>query len=326
MTKSDLTILLNDIDSILSKGPSMDNEDRHFLMQSIYLLETEIDKIKSAHKLHRLDNSINSKSIEKSFLRKLPSNINIKSQDNYEFKEYLKPIDYQYWFMIYLLLKNKEIRESKITLLNIIDKFIDRIKNESFNYEDIKIMASGATRCKTNLRFTVNSLRQGGYINYFDQNHKQSWSLTYIGFFIALTFCLHPDEERNNPFSKNIHKTNVSPWLFDLDPILSSRVSKLSDKSYFNELIEKLKLDSLGLVNLENGSNIFENYHSFFDEISRKGQKYKRNEKQVKDLYSEYFDKLNGQYSLQGFMNDVSEKFNAEDYFNDLYISSNINK
>ena len=49
-------------------------------------------------------------------------------------------------------------------LHQIISNFLARIKSESLKYEDIIRTDSGATRCQTNLRFAMQSLRDAGLI------------------------------------------------------------------------------------------------------------------------------------------------------------------
>ncbi|RPI19836.1 MAG: hypothetical protein EHM58_00140 [Ignavibacteriae bacterium] len=314
---SEFTVIINDIKLLISKGHQMDSKDKHFLMQSLYLLETNIDKIKNDYKLHKLNNSVSSVSIKKSFLRNLPT-LNVNDENTYQFKEYFNSVEYQYWFLVFLLLNNQKIRENNTDLHKVIDDFIERIKDESFNYEDIVMTKSGATRCKTNLRFTVNSLRDAGLLSRHDRNNKRSWSLSYIGLFVALSICLHPDQRRNNPFAKKIHKLNIDNWIFDVDPELNCRIQKLSSIEYFNSLVIQLELDSLELPNLKKGPEIFKDVFKIYQRTENDLKKRIKNEDDIRIELEQYFKNLDEKYELQGFMDDVSLKFNAEDWFRDI--------
>lgn len=320
MNSVDIVELSLVLKKFLATNQPLNNQEKHKMMHVIYTLENNLGQIKADYYLQHLDSSIISDSVSESFFREIRKQKQsglFKEDKTYEFRDYLRGLDYQYWFLIFLLLKNNEILDQKIILHQIIDKFIDRIKNDSFKYEDIMIMSSGATRCKTNLRFAVNSLRKAGLINYYDENHKQSWTLTYLGFFTAASFIKDPDEKRKDVFSKKISRITESSWIFDLDPFIKNRIYQLAEPGYFLELIEYLEIGSLGLSMLEKGYEIFGNYREFFEQHVE-NLAYRKADKEFQKICEKFIQEQSKRYDLPGFMRELAMKFKAEEFFRDL--------
>ncbi len=178
-------------------------------------------------------------------------------------------------------------------------------------------MSSGATRCKTNLRFTVNSLRKAGLINYYDERHKQSWTLTYLGFFTAASFIKEPDEKREDVFCKKISRIKESSWIFDLDPFIKNRIYQLARPGYFLRLIEYLKMESLDLPMLLKGYKIFGNYREFFQQHVE-NLAYRKADKEFQKICEKFLQEQSKNYDLPGFMRELAMKFKAEEFFRDL--------
>ena len=316
-----LSLVLNK----LLEQQAPDNQEKHKMMMVMYELETKLYDIKKKYGLNHLDNSIISQSAIDSFLRKIEKQKQtnfLGENKTYQFKEYLRGLDYQYWFMIFLLLKNNEILDEYLTLHQIIDRFIDRIKNESLKYEDIMIMASGATRCKTNLRFAVNSLRKAGLINYHNERHKQSWTLTYLGYFTAASFVYEPDKKRSEVFSKKVGRIQESSWIFDLDPFIMKRAFQLAMPDYFLRLINYLQMESLDLPMLKMGPEIFGDYREFF-EREAESLGYRKTDKEFQMICERFLQEQNERYDLAEFMKELARKFNADEFFRKVMQLSN---
>ncbi len=90
--------------------------------------------------------------------------------------------DYCYSFFEFLNVYKRE----QLELFQLIDKFIDLHKAE-LSWKDIEITSSGATRCMTNVRFALNSLRAVGLIEHNDKVNKRSFQPTLLGEMIFYT-------------------------------------------------------------------------------------------------------------------------------------------
>lgn len=110
----------------------------------------------------RLDNGIISNSILKSF-----NEVADKSHKS----EY-----YAYPFLKYLYKHFKVDTE----LLEYIDGFIEENK-ENLSWQDIVVTKTGATRCKTNIRFSLNLLRDLHLVRSRNENNKRTLLPTVIG-------------------------------------------------------------------------------------------------------------------------------------------------
>lgn len=327
MNSLDITELSLILKNLLSNSRYPDDVTKHRMMNVIYSIENKLHQMEQNHQLHHLDNSIISDSVVDSFSREIPlksQNEKSKEDGTFEFRNYLRGLDYQYWLLIYLLLKNNEILKGKIILHKIIDMFIGRIKDESFQYEDIKITSSGATRCKTNLRFAINSLRKAGLVNYVDERYKQSWTLTYLGYFTAASFLNDPDPNRPRVFSKKILRIRESGWYFTLDPVIKNRIYQLASPDNFLRLIHYLEMDSLDLPMLKKGYVIFGDYRSFFEKYQHHTYGRKRSENEIKKLLERFLINQNREYNLNEFMLELSMKYNAEEFFRELMDSASM--
>ncbi|HRG64570.1 MAG TPA: hypothetical protein PLV12_02135 [Saprospiraceae bacterium] len=84
--------------------------------------------------------------------------------------------DYCYSFFEFLNVCKRE----QLELFQLIDRFIELHKAE-LSWKDIEITSSGATRCMTNIRFALNSLRAIGLIEHNDKLNKRSFQPTLLG-------------------------------------------------------------------------------------------------------------------------------------------------
>lgn len=296
-----LKILIDDLKTIFS-DKDVNERAKAEIIKLIYEIETEFFNIKDKFNLNRLNTSIISKSVINSF--------------NYKKPKALSSSDYQYYLLGYLLLKNNEIRKKHLTLFKIIDDFIKRIANESFTWQDIEITGSGATRCKTNLRFAFNGLKSLGLVNLYDREHKKSWSLTFLGFFLAANFCLFCKKDDSYILNKKINNEYISSSIVNAK-VFSGLQEFLHEKN-FKKIIMTLKFESLGLKNLEKGEEIFNKYNEYI----KNEYSLSNNDRIRKESLTDFLDELNKKYSLEEYMSEISLKFKAEEFFMNYFEES----
>lgn len=122
-----------------------DKNEPIWVNERLYQLEVFLAELrKGKDNNRRLDITINSPSILRSFRQN-------------SFEPY-KPEDYQYCLLHHLALKF----EPGKSLYRFVDSFVETYKS-NFRWTDIVITSSGATRCKTNIRFALNTLRYWGW-------------------------------------------------------------------------------------------------------------------------------------------------------------------
>ena len=307
----------------LTRNEILKNEERHALMKKIYQLERHIFEIKDNYALPTIYPLFDSDSVIKSFNRKLPyfkdqndlfvEDDKDKIRKSCVCKEYFRGIDYQYPLLVYLLLNHRDIIKNRILLYEIMEDFLEQIKN-LLKYEDLIMTDSGAIRCRTNLRFTVDSLRKAGLINYYDENIKQSWNLTFLGFFIAASICIYPDPKRSHPLDLNITRIEASNFYFELDPFIKEKIQVLSDKNKFFEVVNFLSFNDIKHDELEKGPVIFKDYRQFLEVNYQKN--IKKSEK-IR-LLKEFLTESNEKYNLKEYMYQLSTKYNLEKFVHDV--------
>lgn len=274
-------------------------------MKLIYIIETEFFKIKNRHKIPFINPSIISDNVVDSI-----SKVSIDILRN----SCLKANDYQFWLLGFLLLKNKKIRDNHLSLYQIIDEFIVKIQNKSFTWEDVEYTGSGATRCKTNIRFAYNDLKDLGMVYLYDKSHKNSWSLTFMGFFLAVSFCIDKLEGDVDILSDKIYRFKLSSFYHKINKYLLDRIYRLSQSNYFFQIVSRIKKDSLNLPELEKGPEIFAYYSNYMNtEYANQNNETQRN----KSL-SEFLKTINLKYPLDKYMEELTLRFNAEEFFNNI--------
>lgn len=307
-----LKIIISDVKLIIENYNDVNAKDKLELLKLLYEIEKELTKVKTQFELPSLNSEIDSNSVIYSFAN-TPSDKKV-FDDLSVYDDFFRQNDYQYWLLIFLLIKNNDIRQKNLTLFQIIDEFVSRVKEESFTWRDIELTSTGATRCKTNLRFAYNDLKKIGLVNLYDQNHKQSWSLTYLGFFLAASFCFNPEDKHLNPFSKTITRFHQSTYYFKVNKVIWQRVKNLSNPAPFIQLVSRLKLNSLGLPELEKGPEIFNDYYEYVTELHSGDMTKEEREKSLDN----YLEALNKNYPLEYYMEELSLKFDAEAFFSEL--------
>lgn len=114
--------------------------------ESIYELESHLSALKKQYDINlSLNADISSDAIRQSF------------QDSQA--SFLRAVDYEHNFLLYLACKHKPEKE----LRQYINEFLD-LSKEQLTWADLVITETDVTRAKTNLRFAVNSLRKAGFL------------------------------------------------------------------------------------------------------------------------------------------------------------------
>lgn len=140
----------------------MENKEWLKLNAEVFEFQSHVFQGLKASRINLILNPIiESKSIQNSFSQ------NAKA---------LPPQDYCLPFLDYLNVH----KDNKIELVDLINHFIEEHKEE-FTWQDVVITATGATRCKTNIRFALNQLRKLGLINKVDASGKRILTPTFQG-------------------------------------------------------------------------------------------------------------------------------------------------
>jgi len=151
----------------------------------IFELSQYLNEYQKEHGLAHLDSRIYSENIIKSLLN--------------DPTDFFRPIDYQYNFLIFLI--NNYSAEKELN--EYINEFIDKF-NKEFTAKDIEITATGATRCRTNIRFAVNDLRDLGLIGSKDKSGKRTMRPTFLG--LLLVYYLHQDAFHKQSKKERLNK------------------------------------------------------------------------------------------------------------------------
>lgn len=302
--------LLNKLEDLLIavQKEKLHPGEETYVKHLIYLIEGELEQIKAKHHLTSYNAKIFSERISKSFFW---VNRDIFNNEDSELERSISEMDYQYWLLVYLLTHFNELYKQQCNLFEIIDRFIDFHKEKSLTFADIAITASGATRCKTNLRFAISALKEMGLVKLYEKDEKEkSWMLTYLGFFTAASICIKPDTRRNDPMVSGISDFHVSR-LFKLDHWLLERMIKLGDHEFFKHILDVVAEDVLDFKELHKGHEIFAEYTAFVRELgARKIDK----PKQVRefDELKEFLSMLESEKRLNEYMTELSDKFNSD--------------
>ncbi len=336
MNRTDLLLLINLFLRDIEEGTNVTEMQKRERMKLLYLFETELEKIKQENNLPNLNNSINSRSVSNSFIKK--TYVDWKGQLDVKTRPYLKTTDYQYWLLVFLLLSYYRIAKNVPKQYEVVDLFINRYKNVSFSYRDIELTKSGQTRCKTNIKFAFADLVRLGLVNPFSVMKEARWSLTYLGFILAVSIILDPDRLRRSAFSRFITPVKIEnyhrmyseidksfPWSSTLssgynpiDPFLLFRISQLRDIKYFNKIIKRAELEYLNAPILKEGSKIFSKYYGYV--IENLGEKLSK-EISLRNISLRY-DQLDVEYKFYKFLKIISEELDAEAFLTNLIKSA----
>ena len=140
------------------------NQSQFLANGAIFEIESFLVDLRKQNEINsRLDTTIRSASILSDF-----KNTNAPAAH--------QPENFQYSFLHYLA----RTYTPKAELFQLIDGFVEEVKDQ-FVLADIVITNSGATRCKTNIRFALNALRDFGLVLSKDADEKRSWSPSILG-------------------------------------------------------------------------------------------------------------------------------------------------
>lgn len=249
-----------------AKEPGTSDSKSWLVSRELHELEHQIYKLKQAYSLTSCNGRYQSKHIAESFLtvddEPLP----------------WRAIDFQYYLLGEMLLSLEESRPSELMQHKLLFRFLDRLSVENFSYKDIEFTSSGATRCETNAGFALQHLRDVGLVvdkqvflievphmpqkdlfnrkkevayEFFKEGvhpkskrlKKKTWSLSYFGFWVAMSFLLVPLKARNTPMAFVIRRSSSSNFFFSTDPEIWRRVKALLDNT------ENIFVDTFSLIN-----------------------------------------------------------------------------
>ena len=153
--------------------------------ESIYDLESHLAALKKAYDINlSLNADISSDNIRRSFQDAQAS--------------FLRAVDYQHNFLLYLACQHKPEKE----LRQYINEFLD-LSNEHLTWADLVITETDVTRAKTNLRFAVNGLRKSGMLPR-PNTHGHSLLPTMYGLWVlyAIRSFSHHWPQQHHPLSR----------------------------------------------------------------------------------------------------------------------------
>ena len=222
----------------------------------VFDLESFFIKLRREYKLNdRIDTSILSNSILQNFS-------SIAAKDAY------RAVDYQFNFL--QLLAREYLPE--LDLFKLIDIFIEKFKSE-FTLADIVVTASGATRCKTNLRFALNDLRDLGFVISKDVNEKRSFSPSIMGLVVLLNIRIYENDFSTMPGYKNYNSLSpISsfgrslPSFYSYDPILIASLNRLETADHLYDYLHKHERVSLNSEEKKVLNEIIAIYLEFINE------------------------------------------------------------
>ena len=298
---------------IASGSSPISPKEKLDLLRLFYLVEADLAEVKTKLKLKNLNPAIRSESVISS-LALTGQEEDLFGNKRASPKSHFRPNDYQYWLLVFLLLRHNDIMSGSLTLYQIIDDFVSRGKDASFGWPDIELTKSGATRCKTNLRFTFFHLKSIGLVNLYDPSHKDSWTLTFLGFFVAASICMEPFDSNRDPLSNHITRSNESSYYHRINSKILNRIHWLTEPVNFRKLVGALSVESLGLRPLQEGPEIFRGYYDFFADRLPKIKAKQRRERELESLLKE----LENRFKLDEYMKHLSARFSAEKFFGDL--------
>jgi hypothetical protein len=301
--KNDLNYWVNELSSELAKNSGSEIE-RLNISHLIYLLEVEITKLKDEKGLKSYNPKIHSRQIAESFLKNQLGLFEVIPI----IPKALTKHDYSYYLLVFLLVQFCEYKGVELSLHEIIDDFVDLHKENSLTYVDIQLTATGVTRCKTNLRFAFDGLKDLGLVKLYNREDKEkSWMLTYMGFIVATSIIFFPDEKRPVHIDEGIRLCH-SIGRGSYDRWLIRRIINLGNRDFFYRVLHEIYPDSLTNEELRKGLFIFEELKSFFEDIESKHETARAQSMAVKHFLAE----LEKYQLLDNFMQELSRKFNSD--------------
>jgi len=133
-------------------------------------------------------------------------------------------------------------------LYELVDGFIQQFKSQ-LRLPDIIITKTGATRCKTNTRFAVDSLRDLGLILSRDKDDNRTWGPSIAGLIVLINIRLFHADLHNAQYFKSVDAllpTNGDTKVSDLyryDPTLIRSLQLFKDPTHLYTFLARIKTD-----------------------------------------------------------------------------------
>jgi hypothetical protein len=201
--------------------------------RNIFNLESFLVELRQRYHVNdRIDTSISSKHILDNFG-------SMRAGDSFD-----SP-DYQFNFL-YFLVGNHEPGKD---LYHLIDGFIKDFKDQ-FSLADIVITKSGATRCKTNIRFALNDLRDLGLVLSKDINERRTWAPSLAGLVVLTNILLFPEHfltqwGHKHPLSLRTATGLRVSQQSAYDPILISSIRDFKKYDHIYSYLARLRFESV---------------------------------------------------------------------------------
>jgi len=294
---------------IIRGGIGLKESEIKDLKLSLYKLDIALTRMKEFYGMPELDSTLIS-----------PENMSNEFLDAKK-DDYFRPVDYEYYFLIYSLLEHEDI--SRQTLSQIIEGFFRYSKvKKRLKYTDIERTRTGAVRCKTNLRFAILHLRELGFINSFEKG-KRAWSLTLPGFLVAAHICLYKPFAKFKPFEFNLNKlrgNEYKEYHFMLDDKLFEAIQNLCDEKILGGILNYAD-DLLPDSNLKYYcSNLFKDYGTFLGGIYDIKNERNINKKEFSEELKKFIINTNNDSKLKLFKSQFSELINTRKFYEEINI------
>jgi len=236
--------------------------------KSVYELENHLNNLKQKYKVNE---NLNTGIISDNILRSFKDNSSTFFRSNH----------YALSFLIFLTTQENHNAED---LLKLMHKYIDIVK-EKLTFHDIVKTETGVTRCFTNIRFTLNDLRNFGLV-YNKIDLKRSIQPTPVGYLISL----YVNDHRKFDITKHLPENRDSNY-FKI-PCLSKALQEINKKTenFIDTLIERYgSLSSLSPLLKE----ILEDYcNDILKHIDFSNDGLKVNEKELEKSKKIFYSKI----------------------------------
>lgn len=227
-----------------------DNKKNIYINQSLLELEHWLLDWKKENKLNeRIDATIYSKHI-------------VRHAGSTQSGKAYQSTDYELHFLHYLTMHY----HPKSSLFSLIDSFVEENRKQ-LSLADIIITNTGATRCKTNLRFTLTNLRDLGLVLNSDKTHKRIWKPSIPGLIVLLNIQkngLHLNNRLpGNPYNTLLPETEKE--INQLDCALRLFIRQFKEDGYLYLFFDYLTQLRISPGQKETIRGIMENYIEFTD-------------------------------------------------------------
>ena len=268
------------IDESIEENITLKGNQNSLANRSIFDIESFLVQLRNQYNINdRLDTSVVSNSILNNFY-------SVSSVDAF------RPVDFQYNFLHHLAIEYRH----DIELYLLIDTFI-KIFKEQFTLADIVVTKTGATRCKTNIRFALNDLRDLSLVLSKDNQQKRCWGPSIVGLVTLINIQLnYPESKIWNCFKE---PDSLRPYLHERlpsnyvhDPVLMQSLLMFREPEYLYIFLSDLRVKTIEKKESDLLNQLILDYIEFTQyglEITPQGVK---KTKLFKELASTFQDKL----------------------------------